>query len=322
MPEPYIDKKGKKRIPSVYFKNHHKQLPLPFTIYADFESVTEKIKTCQPSNQKSYTEKYQIHTACSFSYKVVCHYDIKYSKPEVIFRGNDAAYKFLASLFLEVHNLKKVIRENFNKPLNLTQEEEEFQRSTNCWICNKKYKEDQKPVRDHCHITGKYRGSAHESCNLKLQISPHNIKIPVIIHNLKGYDSHLIMQYVGQIIKDENEKIAEENKRIAQENEENKKNTKFIPKMELKVIAQNSEKYMAFYLGKHFIFLDSFQFMSSSLEKLAANLPEDKFIYTKEYFADERQFQLMKSKGVYPYDYMDSFDKFNERQLPKKGRFL
>ena len=132
-------------------------------------------------------------------------------------------------------------------------------------------------MRDHCHITGKYRGSAHEGCNLKLKISPHNIKIPVIIHNLKGYDSHLTMQYIGQIIKDEN-------KRIAQENEENKKNTKFIPKMELKVIAQNSEKYMAFYLGKHLIFLDSFQFMSSSLEKLAANLPEDKFFYTKEYF--------------------------------------
>ena len=97
-------------------------------------------------------------------------------------------------MLLEVHDLQKVIRENFNKPLNLTEEEEEeFQRSTHCWICNKKYKEDQKPVRDHCHITGKYRGSAHESCNLKLQISAQKIKIPIIFHNLKGYDNHLIM---------------------------------------------------------------------------------------------------------------------------------
>ena len=120
-------------------------------------------------------------------------------------------------MLLEVHDLQKVIRENFNKPLNLTkEEEEEFQRSTHCWICNKKYKEDQKPVRDHCHITGKYRGSAHDSCNLKLKISAEKIKIPVIFHNLKGYDSHLIMQDIGQIIKDENEKIAEENKIIAE----------------------------------------------------------------------------------------------------------
>jgi len=45
------------------------------------------------------------------------------------------------------------------------------------------------PVRDHCHITDKYRGSAHNFCNLKLRIDPENIKIPVIVHNLKGYDS-------------------------------------------------------------------------------------------------------------------------------------
>ena len=62
-----------------YFKNHHKTLPVPFGIYADFECTTEKISGCQPSDKKSYTEKYQKHTACSFGYKVVCHYDKSYS---------------------------------------------------------------------------------------------------------------------------------------------------------------------------------------------------------------------------------------------------
>ena len=177
----------------------------------------------------------------------------------------------------------KVIRENFNKPLILTKkEEEEFQRSTHCWICNKKYKGDEEPVRDHCHVTGKYRGSAHNDCNLKLQISAEKVQIPVIIHNSKGYDSHLIMQDVGQIIQDENRKIAEENIILAE------KNKKLIPKLDLKVIAQNAERYMAIYLGKNIVFLDSFQFMSSSLCKLADNLPEDKFIYTSEYFPDSK----------------------------------
>ena len=105
--------------------------------------LQKKITTCQPSNQKSYTQTYQRHTACSFGYKVVYHYDKKYSKPVVIYRGPDAVYKFSVSMLLEVHDLQKVISENFNKPLNLTEEEEEeFQRSTHCWICNKKYKED------------------------------------------------------------------------------------------------------------------------------------------------------------------------------------
>ena len=109
LPQPYIDKNGKKRIPSVYFKNHHKQLPRPFTIYTDFESITEKITSCTPSDQQSYTETYQRHTACSFSYKVVCHYDKKYSKDTVLFRGAGAVYKFLVSLLLEVEEIKNVI---------------------------------------------------------------------------------------------------------------------------------------------------------------------------------------------------------------------
>ena len=80
LPKVYIDKNGKEKIPSVYFKDHQKQLPIPFVIYADFESITEKMNTCQPSDKRSYTQKYQRRTACSFGYKVVCHYDKEYSK--------------------------------------------------------------------------------------------------------------------------------------------------------------------------------------------------------------------------------------------------
>jgi len=60
-----------------------------------------------------------------------------------------------------------------------------------------------KPVRDHCHIAGKYRGSAHNDCNLKLRIERESIKIPVIFRNLKGYDSHFIMQKIGKMIEDQ-----------------------------------------------------------------------------------------------------------------------
>lgn len=77
---------------------------------------------------------------------------------------------------------------------------------------------------------------------------------------------------------------------------------------------------MAFMLGKHLVFLDSFQFMSSSLEKLAANLPEDAFKYTSGVFKEE-QLRLVKQKGVYPYDYMDSVVRFNDKQLPSKDIF-
>ena len=323
LPEKYIDKNGVERTPSVYFKNHHKSLPVPFCIVADFEciteKITEKISGCQPSSSKSFTHKYQKHTACSFGYKVVCYYDQKYSGDVVIYRGEDCIQKFMKCMFEEVEKCKKIIRENFNKPLKMTKENEKaFNEATHCHICEKKYKVDDVPVRDHCHITGKYRGSAHQTCNLKLQISAEKIKIPVIFHNLKGYDSHFIMNELGKIIKKE-EKIPDN---VYIKNKKGKiVKDETVERISVNVIAQNAEKYMAFYIGKHLSFIDSFAFMNSSLEKLASYLSDDDFIYTKKYFTDPVQFGLVKRKGVYPYDYMDSFSKFNDTELPPIEEF-
>ena len=76
------------------YNNFHKQQPVPFVIYADFEAITEKISGCQPTDSKSFTEAYQKHTDCGFGYKVVCHYDDKYSQPLKIYRGEKAVYIF------------------------------------------------------------------------------------------------------------------------------------------------------------------------------------------------------------------------------------
>ena len=80
------------------------------------------------------------------------------------------------------------------------------------------------------------------------------------------------------------------------------------------------EKYMAFMLRKHLVFLDSFQFMSSSLDKLVSNLPKELFKYRSEEFTGDKLI-LMSQKGIYPYDYMDSFEKFNQMELPTKELF-
>ena len=289
----------------VYFKNHHKQLPVPFVIYADFEALTEKIQECQPNNEKSYTEAYQKHTDCGYGYKVVCCYDDKYSKPLQIHRGENAVHKFMENMLEEVNWCKSKMKKHFNKPLKMTMENEiDFKKAIKCHICDQQYTDKDIRVRDHCHITGKFRGSAHQDCNLKLRIKPDNIKIPVIFHNLRGYDSHFIMQQIGEIAK----KHAYKNKR----GEECHMNINCIP--------NNKEKYLAFMLGNHLVFLDSFQFMSSSLDNLIKNLPDEAFKYTKQEFKKE-QFNLMKQKGIYPYDHMDCFDRFNETKLPVQQDF-
>ena len=306
----------------IYFKNHHKMLSVPFVIYADFEAITEKIDTCQPSNQKSYTTTYQSHRACGFGYKVVCHYDESYSKPVEIYRGEDVIERFIQKMFEEVRSCKSVMRENFNKPLKMTAENErDFQNSTSCDICGRKYKvgddDENKPVRDHCHITGKYRGSAHNGCNLKLRLDSESIKIPVIFHNLKGYDSQFIMQKVAKMIEEEILYDVVRVKKDPEKNDSTDNLTEVKRKIDINIIANNFEKYMSFRPGKHLHFIDSFQFRSQSLDKLSSNLPEDRFIYT----GGKIDGDLMKKKGVYPYDYMDSFSRFNENQLPKREEF-
>ena len=82
------------------------------------------------------------------------------------------------------------MKKHFNKHLIISEEEEHLlQQSSSCWISEKLIDNDDKKVRDHCHVTGRFRGAAHWSCNINLQLTK---KVPVIFHNLRGYDSHLI----------------------------------------------------------------------------------------------------------------------------------
>lgn len=73
-------------------------------------------------------------------------------------------------------------------------------------------------------------------------------------------------------------------------------------------------------LGNNLVFINSFQFMSSSLDKLASNLPKESLKYTSEVFKS-KAIDFTSKKGVYPYNYMDSFKKCNKTELPKKEEF-
>ena len=94
---------------------------------------------------------------------------------------------------------------NQNEPMILTSEQsEEFNLVTICHICKKTFEKGEEKVKDHDHITGNYRGAADNECNLNYNYK--NIYIPVVFHNLEGYDSHLIMQSAGKVIEEINDK--------------------------------------------------------------------------------------------------------------------
>ena len=110
--------------------------------------------------------------------------------PIVVFRGENAAYEFVKSIIKEYNYCRKVMSKHFNKNLIMSEKEEHlFQQSNSFWICKKLIDNDEEKVTDHRDVTGKVRGAAHWDCNINFQLTK---KVPVIFHNLRGYDNHLI----------------------------------------------------------------------------------------------------------------------------------
>ena len=129
------------------FNNFHKQLPVPFVIYADFEAITKKVQGCKQSEEmkkdkdrRSYMEAYQTHEDCGYGYKVIWCYNDKYSKHTRIYRGENAVHKFMEKMLEEVEYCKAVIKKHFNKSLVMTEvDEQHFKTMDGCHICGERY---------------------------------------------------------------------------------------------------------------------------------------------------------------------------------------
>ena len=165
-----------------------------FKIYADFKCTFKNVDSSINNNEISYIKKYQDHLSYSFAYKVVC-VDNRFSKKIVLYRGKNAVNKVIKSIPYEYNYCRRIMRKHFNKNLVMSAEEnEKFEITNVCWICDGLIENTDNKVRDHCH-SGKYRGASHYSCNINLKITKN---VPVIFHNLKGYDSHLIFKELSR----------------------------------------------------------------------------------------------------------------------------
>ena len=213
----------------IEFKNYSRQIPVPFKIYSDFECLLKGCNSGINNDSFSYTSKYQDNIPCSFAYKLVC-VDDKFSKDIVLYRGENAVYKFIRSVFREYSYCRRVMKKFFCKNLVMTAEQnEEFARSNICLIWRKLIEIGDIKVRDHCHISGKYRGPSHCSCNNNLKIIK---KLVVIFHNLKGYDSHLTFKELSKF------------------------------DCRVSVIPNGLERHMSFTLNRNIVFIDSMLFMN------------------------------------------------------------
>ena len=175
----------------IKYNQGENSIKLPFVVYADLECLLEKMSTCQNNpNESSTTEIYK-HTPFGYSLFTHCSFDKTKNKLDY-YRGKDSMKKFCK--YLREH-ATKIINYEKKKMIPLTIKEKiHYNEQEICYICKKEFgKSDKKnyKVRDHCHYTGKYRGAAHNICNLRYKIPK---EIPVVFHSGSTYDYHFIIK--------------------------------------------------------------------------------------------------------------------------------
>ena len=184
----------------------------------------------------------------------------------------------------EFRRLYQAFPEHPMKPLTSNQNEK-YKKSKRCHICSGPFTLKEPKVRDDCHYTGNYRGAAHRHCNLQYKIPSY---IPIVFHNLAGYDAHLFIRELAA-----------------------------FGGAKMDVIAKNKEDYITFsirvavdkYIDKNGVekskeielrFIDSFKFMSSSLDSLTNNLIQGGHCLFRFEKYTPKQYELLVTKGNLP----------------------
>lgn len=276
----------------IKFKNYDRKQNVPFVIYADFETILVEHKENNTISDTENTKTLQRHIPAAFAYNIVCSTDASYNR-YVTYRGQDCVSKFIECIYRDVQELYSILCKNY--PMIFTEKDAaDYKQATRCHICQHFLFCDK--VRDHCHITGLYRGAAHKYCNLQYKTPKF---IPIFFHNLAGYDCHLFIKELGKL---------RGNIKIIPKTKENYVSfTKFIPVSDGEFIQIR--------------FVDSFKFLGASLEKLSKTIKKEEFEHLRTHFPIQTQFNLLTRKGIYPYDYVNCWERFEERSLPEKNMF-
>lgn len=337
------------------FKSVYRSMRHTFAVYADTEALIllNNFKTSQKRRTtpeaSGATETLNQHIPCSFAYIIVKEGNIYKTR---FYRGENPMRVFMDYIQQDYTEIFDEYYSNTNEPMTAV-DYDDYNATTHCKLCGDEFADESpykpskkitdqikseigtmlkqcgktwknipkairdkyqdylwKPVpkdiskkrkcRDHDHITGLYRQALCQECNLNYKIRTY---LPVFFHNLRGYDGHFVMKSLSS------------------------------NDMTFQGIPQNREKMTSFSLkdGKREIcFRDSFSFLPTSIDEIAKGLVDDDFKLLKSYLSgltsDEDKakdmFRLLRQKGVYPYEYMDSFNRFNETELPPIEMFF
>ena len=280
------------------FKNFGHTLEVPFVIYADFESILVPVD----DDVSKATRKLNKHVPCGFACLTVSSCEKYNNEQVVVYSGEGTMEKFFQHIHMEQLRINEILREIVPMEELTPEQIRDYRNAKTCFNCGVEFSADPDDPnyaknRDHNHMDGLYIGPSCTRCNLSRKYKqasrpkknkPATYEIPIFFHNLKGFDSHLILEHFPALSK----------------------------KDRVNCIATNFEQFLTFsYRGLKFV--DSYQFLTASLGTLAENLRksgEEKFVHTRRHFPEH--FDMVTRKGVFPYSYMDSFERFEETQLP------
>ena len=289
--------------PIVEYSDGQFQFKVPFIMYADFESILEL--TQGPVNDPMISSTRGVDNHVPSGWCVHSEFAYREVKDRLrLYRGKDCVRKFCDHVIGEAHRLYHSFPEKPMEPLMKVQWKD-YKHASSCHICFKPFREDKPKVRDHCHYTSHHRGPAHMGCSLQYKIPSY---IPVVFHNLSGYDAHRFIKELANygsrmsVITKNREDYISISIKVEVDKYINKKGIEKSKEIELR-------------------FIDSFKFMSSSLDSLINNLAcgNNEFFGFEDY--NESQYKLLIQKGIYPYEYMDDWNRFKETALPPKEAF-
>jgi hypothetical protein len=268
------------------WQSREKTERVPFVIYIDFES-------CLVPVAGGTVDEHVPSGFCAYTVSA----DPEFETEPVVYSGLDCMDKFYDHMAKEQERIESILDLDRDM-LPLTNEERaRFERANSCPRCRESFTAENAKVRHHNHRTGRFIDALCNSCNV--QISDKRPRIPVAAHNLRNYDAHHVIRNFG--------------KRMAAKFDEDGRGSY----RNVNVIAMNLEKFISFDINR-LRFIDSYQFMSASLEKLVNNLPKDALRHTRKHLGDD---ELLYAKGIFPYEWFDSMTKLDSVELPPRDAF-
>lgn len=278
---------------NLMFNKVSHQYRIPIVLYADFEATLISVDDVNNAGSRFKYQKHEPNSYALMLKSTLTDDQLEYynltSKPK-IYRGENVAKHFIDELY-DIAAKVEILYSHMIPMEELTDYQQAIhEAAAHCYICDQIFTELNPKVKDHDHLTGEYRGPACNSCNINYKLPKF---IPVVLHNLQKYDSHMIIPELGR------------------------------DSGSIDVLATTNENFISFSkkVGKMKLkFIDSYKFMSCSLQKLTENLQRSNLVETRK-LVPEDKLDLVIRKGVFCYDYIDSLERFNETSLPPIEKF-